>query len=103
MKIVNRLMVFVVGLTLTHLALAQAPYPNKPIKLVVAYAPGGGTDIIARVVGRELAKAWNTSVVVENRAGAGSNIGTQAVARAEPDGYTILVTSTPFAINPTLF
>ena len=103
MKIVNRLMVFVVGLTLSHLALAQAPYPNKPIKLVVAYAPGGGTDIIARVVGRELAKAWNTSVVVENRAGAGSNIGTQAVARAEPDGYTILVTSTPFAINPTLY
>ncbi len=104
MKKVRRLMVLLVGLTVTNLALCESPYPTgKPIKFVVAYAPGGGTDIIARVVGRELAKVWNNPVVVENRAGAGSNVGTQVVARAEPDGYTILVTSTPFAINPTLY
>ena len=100
----GRLMVLFGGLLATNLALSQTPYPtSKPIKFVVAYAPGGGTDIIARVVGRELAKAWNTPVVIENRPGAGSNVGTQAVSRADPDGYTILVTSTPFAINPTLY
>ncbi len=103
MKIFGRLAVLVVGLMLTNLAFSDSPYPTKPIKFVVAYAPGGGTDIIARVIGQELAKAWNTPVVIENRPGAGSNVGTQVVARSAPDGYTILVTSSPFAINPTLY
>ena len=84
-------------------AAANTSYPDKPIRFIVGYAPGGGTDLIARVVGNELAEAWNATVVVENRPGAGSNIATRAVARAEPDGYTLLVTSTPFAINPSLY
>jgi tripartite-type tricarboxylate transporter receptor subunit TctC len=102
-KLIARTAVVAAGLLAASVAGADPSYPNKPIKFIVAYAPGGGTDVIARVVGRELSKAWNTPVVVENRPGAGSNIGTQAVAKAEPDGYTLLVTSTPFAINPTLY
>lgn len=102
-KLTRRACIAAAGLLCAGWAAAQAPYPNKPIRFIVGYAPGGGTDIIARVVGRELGKAWNTTVVIENRPGAGSNIATQAVARAEPDGYTLLVTSTPFAINPSLY
>jgi len=102
-KLVARTAMLAAGLLAASVVGADPGYPNKPIKFIVAYAPGGGTDVIARVVGRELSKAWNTPVVVENRPGAGSNIGTQTVARAEPDGYTLLVTSTPFAINPTLY
>jgi tripartite-type tricarboxylate transporter receptor subunit TctC len=82
---------------------AASTYPNSVIKLVVAFAPGGGTDVIARVLGKELNDAWNNPVVVENRPGAGSNIGTRVVARSAPDGYTVLATSTAFSINPTLY
>jgi len=92
-----------VALLCGSLAYAATPYPNSVIKLVVAFAPGGGTDVIARVIGKELNDAWNNPVVVENRPGAGSNIGTRVVARSTPDGYTILVTSTAFAINPSLY
>jgi tripartite-type tricarboxylate transporter receptor subunit TctC len=80
---------------------AQA-YPAKPIKFVVAFAPGGGTDIVARVVGQRLSEVLGQPVVVENRAGAGGNIGARAVATAKPDGYTILVTSSAFLINPAV-
>ena len=78
--------------------------PNKPIKLIVTYAPGGSADVLARLMQDPMSKALGVPIVVENRAGAGGNIGTQAVARAEPDGYTIGIgAASTHAINPTLF
>ncbi|MBM3526674.1 MAG: tripartite tricarboxylate transporter substrate binding protein [Alphaproteobacteria bacterium] len=81
---------------------AQA-YPTKPIKLLVGFAPGGPTDILARVVGQAMSKTIGEQIVVENRTGAGGNIATEAAARAEPDGYTIQMTLMSSAINESLF
>jgi tripartite-type tricarboxylate transporter receptor subunit TctC len=78
-------------------------YPGKPVKFIVAFAAGGGTDVIARVVADKLTQAWGQPVIVENKPGAGSNIGTRQVAHSAADGYTILVTSTSFAVNPSLY
>jgi tripartite-type tricarboxylate transporter receptor subunit TctC len=76
-------------------------YPTKPIKLIVPAAPGGGNDAIARLVGQNLSAALGQSVVVENRGGAGGNVGTDAVAKAAPDGYTLLLAfSGPLAMTP---
>lgn len=89
------------GLFAVSAAQAQ-DYPNKPVKLLVAFAPGGPADIIARIVGQKLGEVWKQSVVVENRGGAGGNIAAAAAAKAEPDGATILVTTSAFAVNQTL-
>lgn len=83
-------------------AMAQE-YPSKPIRLIVPFAPGGGTDAVARVLSKMLSESMKVPVVVDNRPGAGSNLGTRLAARAEADGYTLLVTSTAFAINPSLY
>ena len=86
-----------------HAAWSQgAGWPNKPIKLVVAFAPGGPADIIARFLSQRLSDRLKQSVIVENRGGAGGNVAAQAVARAEPDGYTLLVSTSAFAVNPAL-
>ena len=85
----------------TTAALAQ-PYPAKPIHLVVPYTPGGGSDVIAREIGSKLALALGQSVVVVNKEGAGTQIGTRFVGRSAPDGYTLLVADVPFSINPLL-
>jgi len=87
-------------------ALAQdaAPYPSKPIRLVVNFPPGGTVDVLSRTVAQKLAQKWGQPVVVENRAGAGGNIGAQAVASAPADGYTLLATPPgPLAINQNLY
>ena len=84
-------------------AQAQA-YPNRPIRLVVPFTPGGSTDILARAIGLELGKAWNASVVVENVPGAGGAIGAEKVAKAAPDGYTLLMGHIgTLAVNPSLY
>ena len=80
-----------------------ASYPNRPIRFVVAFAPGASTDIVARIVGAKLSETWGQNVVIENRPGAGGNIGTQTAARANPDGYTILMNSSAFVVNVSLY
>jgi tripartite-type tricarboxylate transporter receptor subunit TctC len=90
------------GAALCAGALAQS-YPVKPIRIVVPYAPGGAVDIVARAVGQDLTKRLGQSVLVENRTGAGGNVGSDAVAKAAPDGYTLLMASPANTINPTLY
>src|SRR5687767_11996472 len=82
-------------------ALAQS-FPAKPVHVIVPFPPGGGTDVVARTVTPKMAELLGQPFVVENRAGAGGNIGTEFVAKAAPDGYTLLVASASTAINTTL-
>ena len=83
--------------------MAQA-WPAKTVRIVVPFAPGGATDVVGRIVGQKLGELWGQSVVIENRGGAGGNIGADVVAKATPDGYTILMTSgSIFTVNPTLY
>lgn len=90
-------------LALTAAQLPAQSYPAKPVRLIVPAAPGGGTDIIARTIGPKLNELLKQNVLIENRAGGSTNIGTEFVARSAPDGYTVLMASTPHAINPSLF
>ena len=79
-------------------------YPAKPLRMIVAYPPGGGTDIVGRMVAQKLSEALGQNVVVENRGGASGNIGTELAARAAPDGYTVLMGNVaPNAVNVSLF
>lgn len=85
-------------------ALAQAAYPNKPIRLIVPFPPGGGTDMIARTVAQKLTDQHKWNVIVDNRPGAGGNLGVDAVAKSAPDGYTLVMGQTSnLAINPSLY
>ena len=84
-------------------AIAQEPYPSKPIKLIVPFTPGTGIDILARTLGQKMGDDWKTGVVVDNRPGASGNIGTEAVAKSPPDGYTLLMTASTIVLNRSLF
>jgi tripartite-type tricarboxylate transporter receptor subunit TctC len=97
--------VLIVLLCLHGAAAAQTqPYPQRPITFIVAAAAGGVTDVVARALGQELSRSWGQPVVIENKGGAANILGTEAVAKAEPDGYTLLVVEAgAFTINPTIY
>ena len=78
-------------------------YPTKPVRLIVPYAPGGGVDIVARALAQELTRRLGQQIIVDNRTGAGGNIGSDVVAKATPDGYTLLIASPANAVNPSLY
>src|SRR5215831_3266319 len=78
-------------------------FPSRPIMLVVPYPPGGGNDVIARIIAGKMSAALGREIVVENRGGAGGTIATRQVARAAPDGYTLLVATSSLAINPAIY
>src|SRR5438132_11511276 len=78
-------------------------FPARPVRMVVAFTPGGGTDIIARIVAQKLGERWGQPVVVENRAGASGNIGTDLVARSAPDGHTMLMAFYSHACNRAMY
>ena len=82
---------------------AMAAFPDKPVKLVVAFAPGSSTDIVARLLAQQITASVGQTVVVENKPGAGGNIATQAVMAAPADGYTLLIHSVAYSVNPSLF
>ena len=88
--------------SLATMAIAQ-PYPNRPIKMIVPFAPGGATDIIARTVAQKLSDRMGQPVVVENKPGAGTTVGNAEVAKARPDGYTLLFAPTPFVISQVVY
>ncbi len=82
---------------------AAQRYPGKPVRFIVPYAPGGGTDIIARIIGQKLSDAWGLPVVIDNRPGAGSTVGTALAVRAPADGYTLVMSSISLAFDTTIY
>jgi len=82
---------------------AQAAFPEKPVRMIVSFAAGGPNDFIARVISQKLSDHWGPPVIVDNRPGAGGNIGTEVAAKASPDGYTLTLVSTAFVVNPSLY
>ena len=99
----RRFCIVLAGAALAIPAFAEEPYPRRPIRIIVPFTPGTGIDILARTLGQKLAERWNVGVVVENRAGASGNIGTDAVAKSAPDGYTLLMTASTIVLNRSLF
>jgi tripartite-type tricarboxylate transporter receptor subunit TctC len=97
-------LIFVALAALSGSAAFAQPFPAKPVRVVIAFPPGGGADIVARVVGPKLTESWHQQVIVENRAGASGMIGTEFAARAAPDGYTVFIgTMGNLAVNQHLF
>lgn len=103
MRIFSRLATAVAAMVLTCGVAAAQTYPDKPIKIVVPFAPGGGVDSLARIIAHKLQEQMKHTVIVENRAGAGGNLGTDFVAKAPPDGYTMLLTTNGHAISPAIY
>jgi len=88
---------------LTAFSAHAQTWPDKPVRLIVPFPPGGGTDILARLLGQKLGEAWGQPIVVENKAGAGGTLGADAAAKSTPDGYTILMVSASYSVNPSLY
>jgi|SRR5581483_6942677 len=84
-------------------ARAQQPYPTHPLRMIVPYAAGGGTDIVGRILAQKLSESLGQQVIVDNRGGAGGTIGTAVAAKAAPDGYTLLLVPTSHVINPSIY
>jgi tripartite-type tricarboxylate transporter receptor subunit TctC len=102
------LLAFLLGAPLHRRRPPQQPadqdnYPSRTIRYVVPYPPGGFNDTLARIVSQKLSEAWGVPVVVENRPGGGTLIGTESVAKAAPDGYTLLGVAFPFGANPSIY
>ena len=89
-------------LAMTGVAQAQQKFPSRPIRFVVPFSPGGGTDTLARIIAQKMSENWGQTVVIENRTGAGGTIGTALVAKATPDGHTLLVSSPGFVVSAAL-
>jgi tripartite-type tricarboxylate transporter receptor subunit TctC len=98
-----RYVVFALSLALTGVQAVAAEFPARPVRLVVPLTPASGADIAGRIVGRQLQETWKQTVVVDNRPGAGGQIGTQIVVRAAADGHTLLVQSSSHAVNPAIY
>jgi len=98
----RKIVAFALGLAAATLAGAQE-WPAKPVRFIVPYPPGGGTDVIARIVQPRLSEALGQTIVIENRGGAGGAVGTEAAAKSPPDGYTFLFTLSSHTINPLLY
>lgn len=103
MKARLRIAALCAALFLSGSAGAQSPYPDRPVKMIAPFAPGGPVDVVARVLAPRLSQAFGQQFYVENHPGASGNIGTAMVAKAPPDGYTILVISSTLVVNPSLF
>jgi tripartite-type tricarboxylate transporter receptor subunit TctC len=102
MKKLLRVGLCALGLALCSLAWAEA-YPSKIVRIIVPFPPGGGTDVIARVIAQKLTESWGQQVIVENKAGASGTIGSDLVAKSPADGYTLLLTATHHAINLSMY
>src|SRR3979490_3189187 len=98
----SKAIVLLLGLLAAIPAWAQ-DWPAKPVRFIVPYPPGGGQDVIARIVQNRLSEALGQPIVIENRGGAGGAVGTEAVAKSAPDGYTVLFTLSSHTINPFLY
>ena len=98
-----RLAAFAIALSLAAAGAVAQDYPNKPIRLIVPFGAGGGSDYVGRLVGQKLTEQMGQTVVVENRPGAASLLGTELAARAAPDGYTLLLADSGFTINPAFY
>jgi tripartite-type tricarboxylate transporter receptor subunit TctC len=104
MKIAVQRLVLSLAMLFPCLAIAQVPYPSKPVHIIVPYAAGGVADALPRIVGQKLMEKWGQSVIVENKPGASGNIGMEEGARAAPDGHTlVLAAAGNMTVNPTLF
>jgi tripartite-type tricarboxylate transporter receptor subunit TctC len=102
-KLFRALFILIAMVLLAPVVMAQQAYPNKPVRIIVPYPPGGTADIIGRTIAEKLGVIWGQSVIVENRAGAGGTIGVDAVAKAAPDGYTMVLGVTgPLTIAPSI-
>jgi tripartite-type tricarboxylate transporter receptor subunit TctC len=103
LRFISKLIISVFTLVVMQAALAQSAWPNKTIRIIVPFAAGSFTETAARTVGAELSQQWGQPVIVETKGGAGSTLGTDMVAKAAPDGYTLLVTDNSFAVSSALY
>ena len=103
MNPVHNVWLMLLALALVGITPAQAQYPGKPVRLIVPFPPGGGTDTLARIVGQKLGETLGQQVIIDNRPGAGTNIGAEIAAKSAPDGYTVLMGNISHAINVTLY
>jgi tripartite-type tricarboxylate transporter receptor subunit TctC len=98
----HRGLIFLLGVLSSFSTLAQN-YPNKPVHVIISFTPGSSTDIVGRVVMQKVSEYWGQPVIAENRGGAGGSIGSVAVAKAAPDGYTLLINSSAHSVNPAIY